>query len=424
MEVQILCKKMIRPSSPTPCHLQTMKLSLIDQIIPPTHINMIFYYSSNGEKATERFSQLEQSLAEALTKYYPLAGRLVVNDLSVDCNDQGVQFVEAEVTGNLAEFLRSEREIEVVDKFVPWDHIGACGPAAGAPLAAVQISTFDCGGWVLGISVSHKVADLYSIIGFVNGWAAASRSGIQTVAAPVFELGSLFPTSNLLPLNPPPSMKKGTKIVTRRFFFGELAIQALVREAGGAAPTRVAAATALIWKALIGVAQAKHGHLRTSLLVHPMNLRGNTGLSIPENSFGNMPMLFITRFLPEERKKELSELVSLVGESRRDWDPAKITNLDDLCAMVSSSFGEARREKIQNERVDVHLCASWSGLPLYEADFGWGKPVWVSSTSTPYEVVSLIDNRSGDAIEAWVSLNQNDMLHFERDSDILAFTSQ
>ncbi|KAL6964252.1 shikimate O-hydroxycinnamoyltransferase [Sarracenia purpurea var. burkii] len=438
MAVQILTRKLIKPSTPTPPHLHQVKLSLMDQLIPLTYLNMIFYYDPNtaataysgrGEsraKNKERCAQLEESLSQALTKFYPLAGRLVVDDLLVDCNDKGVEFLEAQVGGQLADFLHGGPNAEFLDQFVPGE-VGAGDPSA-EPLAAIQITTFGCGGLIIGVCVSHKVADAFSVITFVNGWATANRAGIKGVISPSFALGSLFPTSNLLPPSPPLTTKNEVMIVTRRFFFGRTAIQALIDDAKAAyisafrPPTRVMVIAALIWKALIGVSLAKHRHLRASLLVHPMNLRGNTAISIPENSFGNLSMLFMERFAAEERKMELHELVRLLGNSTREMDPAKTSDIDDLCSMVSSSFGEARREKRHNRRVDVHLCSSWCGLPLYEADFGWGKPVWVSSSSK-YEVVNLIENKCGDGIDAWVSMNEKDMIEFERDRDILAFIS-
>ncbi|KAI8027720.1 Acetyl-CoA-benzylalcohol acetyltransferase [Camellia lanceoleosa] len=420
MKPQILSKKLIKPSTPTPRH--HLKLSFMDQLIPPTYLNMIFYYSSYTKvDDNERCAQLEQSLAQTLTKFYPLAGRLVEGDLLIHCNDEGVHFIRTRVNGQLDDFLHGGPNADLLNQFLPLD--------IGGPLVAIQVNMFDCGGLVVGVSVSHKVADAFSIITFVNGWAAANKAGIEDVISPSFELGSLFPASDLLPPNPPSTTAKAqAKIAMKRFFFAGVAIQALIEKARPACisalrpPTQVAVVAALIWKSLIGVAQAKHGHLRDSLLVHPMNLRGNTAISMPENCFGNLSMLFSERFVADEEKMELGDLVSLLGNARRDVDPAKTNSVDDLCAMVSRSFGEPRREKHHNQSVDVHLCASWCGLPLYEADFGWGKPAWVSSTCS-YEVVCLIENKCGGGIDAWVSLAEKDMVEFERNRDILAFTS-
>ncbi|KAI8532340.1 hypothetical protein RHMOL_Rhmol11G0206800 [Rhododendron molle] len=420
MKSQILSKKLVKPSTPTPRHLHKLKLSIMDQLIPLTNLNMIFYYSP-GEKSRERCVELEKSLSDTLTKFYPLAGRLAVEDLLVDCTDEGVEFSEAQVCGRIADFVHGGSMAGQLDQFLPWE----CGAdPATAPLAAVQINLFDCGGIVVGVRVSHKVADAFSIITFVNAWATANKTSIKKVFSPSFSLGSLFPTSNLLPKNPPPSGKNGVKIVTKRFFFSRVAIQSLVAAAGASGSvSQGAALTALLWKALIGAARSEHGHLRPSLLVYPINLRGNIGISIPGNSFGNFSMLLMERCMPEKGKMKLNDLAGSIGNAVRETDPKKTSNADDLCVMVRESFGEARREKMHNKRADVHLCASWCGLPLYEADFGWGKPVWVSS-SNKYEVIHLIENRCGDGVDAWVSLYENDMAEFERDQDILAFSSQ
>lgn len=421
MKPQILSKKLIKPSTPTPRHLHQLKLSIMDQLIPLTYLNMIFYYSpmeKNRVKNRERCRELEKSLSDALTEFYPLAGRLVVEDLVVDCNDEGVEFFEAQVSGKIADFVHGGSMAEQLDQFLPWDH--GADPAT-APLAAIQINLFDCGGIVVGVRVSHKISDAFSIITFVNAWAAANKTSIKKVTSPSFNLGSLFPTTNLLPRNPPATGKNGAKIATKRFFFSNVAAQSLVAAAGGST-SREAVLAGLIWKALIGVARMKHGHLRASLLVYPINLRGNIVISIPEDSFGNFSMLFMERFMPEKDNVELSDLTGLIGNTAREMDLERTSNADNLCVMVSESFGEARREKMRNERVDVHLCASWCGLPLYEADFGWGKPVWVSS-SNKYEVIHLIENKCGNGVDAWVSLYEDDMAELERNRDILAFTS-
>ncbi|KAL8107520.1 hypothetical protein AgCh_024073 [Apium graveolens] len=46
---------------------------------------------------------------------------------------------------------------------------------------------------------------------------------------------------------------------------------------------------------------------------------------------------------------------------------------------------------------------SWSKFPFYEADFGWGKPVWFSIHNIPMKNnVVLIDDKSGEGIKAWL----------------------
>ncbi|KAK3211956.1 hypothetical protein Dsin_016662 [Dipteronia sinensis] len=92
MEVSIISREIIKPSSTTPNHLRTQKLSHLDQMNIDTFISIIFFY----DKAPKHCDQLKTSLSQTLSHYYPLAGQ-VKDHLSVDCNEYGVTFVKAQV---------------------------------------------------------------------------------------------------------------------------------------------------------------------------------------------------------------------------------------------------------------------------------------------------------------------------------------
>uniref|UniRef100_B9I4N0 Uncharacterized protein n=1 Tax=Populus trichocarpa TaxID=3694 RepID=B9I4N0_POPTR len=51
--------------------------------------------------------QLQKSFSETLTVFYTLAGRYIDNNLTIDCNDKGVEFVEAQLS---LKDLRSKTE--------------------------------------------------------------------------------------------------------------------------------------------------------------------------------------------------------------------------------------------------------------------------------------------------------------------------
>lgn len=105
LNVQVISKETIRPSSPTPIHLRSYKLSLLDQFSPQTYIPLILFFSGNGDPNADKSHQLRRSLSETLTHFYPLAGRIQEDD-TVNCNDKGVDFLEAQVNGLLLEFLK------------------------------------------------------------------------------------------------------------------------------------------------------------------------------------------------------------------------------------------------------------------------------------------------------------------------------
>ena len=58
---------------------------------------------------------------------------------------------------------------------------------------------------------------------------------------------------------------------------------------------------------------------------------------------------------------------------------------------------------------------------MYEVDYGWGKPVWVCTTSRPFKnVVILMSTRDGDGIEAWVNMTEDSMAMLEHDHKLLS----
>ncbi|GLT69018.1 hypothetical protein SLA2020_412030 [Shorea laevis] len=73
---------------------------------------------------------------------------------------------------------------------------------------------------------------------------------------------------------------------------------------------------------------------------------------------------------------------------------------------------------------------SWCNFGFYDIDFGWGKPMWVSYVGSSNDletvfvnIIILMDTRSGDGIEAWVTLDQEDMTMLAQDKELLDFAS-
>ena len=63
-------------------------------------------------------------------------------------------------------------------------------------------------------------------------------------------------------------------------------------------------------------------------------------------------------------------------------------------------------------------------FPVYDADFGWGEPVWVGSAKWLYKnLVTFLDTKSRSGIEVWINLDEEDMSKFEVDKELLAYVS-
>ncbi|KAB1223736.1 Vinorine synthase [Morella rubra] len=426
MNVQIISKEMIKPSSPTPHHLRNFKLSFLDQIAPPCYIPVIFFYRSKQDHQNvdqfERSCLLKKSLAETLTRLYPLAGMLVDQDFYVDCNDEGVEYIQAQVPCKLAEVLQKPNvgnDLVPLLPFTPYHGFTELGKKV---LLAVQYNSFDCGGVAIGVVVSHKIADGTSMGTFVNAWAGTSR-GSTAVINPSFNAATHFPpveTSGFV------LGKPMEKIVTRRFVFDKSSIDALRKEGSVAfgpterGPSRVEAVSAFMWKRFMAVTRSnpeKNPKLYGGL--HAVNLRERMVPQLPAHTIGNLYQTAVTTS-PVEIEKDYPSLVRQLRNAIMAVNTDTVKKLHDASGYLG--YLKNAVTQLSEGETEFFNFTSWCRFPVYEVDFGWGKPTWVCSPGRPYKnVVVLMSTRDGDGIEAWVNMKEEDMPMFEHDPELLPF---
>ncbi|XP_028052022.1 acetyl-CoA-benzylalcohol acetyltransferase-like [Camellia sinensis] len=140
----------IKPSSSTPPHLQTLRLCL-DQNGGLGHVPIILYYpkrDANFNVNEKLINQLKDSLSETLTLFYPLAGRVKDDGLSIDCNDEGILFSTTRVNCDMAELLTAQPpNLLSLPRLLPVYVI--LDPRDKAVQVAIQLNIFACGGFVI-----------------------------------------------------------------------------------------------------------------------------------------------------------------------------------------------------------------------------------------------------------------------------------
>ncbi|XAR61577.1 Vinorine synthase [Bertholletia excelsa] len=435
-QVSIVSREAVRPSLPTPDHLRTHKLSFLDQLHPTIFSHVALYYladNSNDGKLniSESLNHLKESLSKTLTRFYPLAGRIAEDQLSIDCNDEGLHYFEARVNCFLANFL-TKPDLNLLNQFYPC-HPSNIEPCARIYPVMIQINIFDCSSIVIGLCLSHKILDGISTSTFLKGWAACARGCIEATR-PVFRAASLFPPSNNLPMDAIAllgrSMVKTGNCITRRFLFDSSSMAALKSRASGRSgiqnPSRVEAVSAFIWKSAMSALEANAGHQKPSIISHAVDLRRRMELPLEEH-MGNLLWIPYAQWLPEE-DKELKYLIRKIRET--------ITSIDgDFVGKLQS--GEGSSIVSENVKAMTELCSkgpveyygftSWSKFGMYETEFGWGKPTWVSSHRITGPVfmnlVHMVETKRGDGIEAWITLDERDMAALLGDQEFLKFAS-
>ncbi|CAH1440512.1 unnamed protein product [Lactuca virosa] len=121
----IVSRDIIKPSSPTPSHLKTYNLSFFDQVAVNAYMPAVAFYRSSSiyQSSHEKTLELKNSLSHTLSQYYPYAGRLAKScPTYVDCNDEGVEFIEARYDSTLSDFLQ-QSDHEDLDQLFPDDLI-------------------------------------------------------------------------------------------------------------------------------------------------------------------------------------------------------------------------------------------------------------------------------------------------------------
>ncbi|XP_065859043.1 stemmadenine O-acetyltransferase-like [Euphorbia lathyris] len=433
INVSITSRETIKPSSPTPLNLKHFKLSLLDQLSPAAYVPMIIYYAptpdSSDIKIQKRVHLLKKSLSETLTEFYPLAGRVKENSF-IDCNDDGVDFIEARVNFPLSRIIQ-QPEAEIIDQFLPQEyHV----PSNSSPIVlqsqvAVQVNIFSCGGIAIGTCISHKLVDGITFTCFMNMWASKARTASGKHFSPFFIGPHLFPAKDLSAALPVLNIPQA-KNVTKRFVFDMQKIaflrERVLENSCVTRPSRVELVSALIWKCAVDASRTKSAGSKTktstSFLTQTVNLRAKMDPPLPESAAGNL--LWLAMAQEPNEGAEIGEFVCQVQKGLEKFDSEYVRKIQGEDGFLVLSETLKQIGELVSKDVEIYRCTSLRKSQVYEADFGWGKPVWVSSAGLTFKnVVFLIESRDGNRIEAWVTLDEHEMAIFERNQELLSFDS-
>nr|A0A2Z5CVK5.1 RecName: Full=Myricetin 3-O-glucosyl 1,2-rhamnoside 6'-O-caffeoyltransferase AT2; AltName: Full=Acyltransferase 2; Short=CcAT2 [Crocosmia x crocosmiiflora]AXB26762.1 myricetin 3-O-glucosyl 1,2-rhamnoside 6'-O-caffeoyl transferase [Crocosmia x crocosmiiflora] len=149
----------ITPSEPTPSgHI--LPLSFFDRLpfLRVFLVDMIMVYGHGDQPA----KVIKEAVAKALVHYYPLAGRLTTDtddgELSVACTGEGVWFVEATADCRMEDV----NYLQVEPLMIPKEQILPSHPEGVDPYTLpfmIQVTQFRCGGFTFATRANHAVFD-------------------------------------------------------------------------------------------------------------------------------------------------------------------------------------------------------------------------------------------------------------------------
>ncbi|PWA69736.1 transferase, Chloramphenicol acetyltransferase-like domain protein [Artemisia annua] len=426
MNIKKQSSKLVKPFVPTPLTLRHYKIGLIDELMPCINIGVALYFPTNSNHDAEFVTRLEKSLEKTLTRFYPLAGRFVNKTLTIDCNDQGVEFIHAKVNTKLQDILAPNVNVKFVDDFIPSNKFSI--DQFHEPLLTVQVTMFECGGVALGVNVSHKIVDASTLSTFVSEWAAMNRKENEIkFTGPGFNSSSLFPGRCLSPL-PLPLITEdmSSKYIRMIVSFNESAISKLKAKAMAKENictkyySKVQLVSSILWKAFIDVDRATNNIPKKYILLQAVSLRGKMASLVPKNSCGNILALCATEAGNAETSEELADLltnnvkktINIFSNVRHDTEDGQTTILNAVTL----------KDVNIPESTHVFTVTSWSKFPFYEADFGFGKPAWAAPPSIALQrVACLMDDAQGNGVDAHFMVEVENVPYFERALEIISY---
>ncbi|XVF89295.1 hypothetical protein PTKIN_Ptkin19aG0118800 [Pterospermum kingtungense] len=379
MEIIIRESSMVRPAQDTP--KGRLWLSNLDLANIRFHIRTVYFYKPNGCSDFFQPQLLKEALSKVLVPFYPVAGRLGCDEngrLEVICNEGGVLFVEAESTADMDQLIEDLTDTSGVSQLVP--KVDYSGGISSYPLLLLQVTTFKCGGVCLGHGLQHTFTDGLSAFQFINSWADIARGSAPGVV-PYIDRTLLrarvppTPTFDHVEYHPPPTLNNSSTHsdpkppVVSIFKLTVDQINTLKAKLSGTKYSTYKILCAHMWRCS-SKARGLSDDQATRLQI-PIDGRSRLNPPLPQGYLGNVilhakPIVLVGDLLSEP----LTNTVKAIDESVKQVN-------DEYVRSVIDYLEKAPDVNEQPPRCPNLSIRTWVWLPTYDADFGWGRPIYI-----------------------------------------------
>ncbi|KAJ0571045.1 putative quinate O-hydroxycinnamoyltransferase [Helianthus annuus] len=400
MKVVVRESTMVRPAEGTP----TIKLwnSCLDLTAPNFHIQLVYFYRPNGAANFFDTKVMKDALSRALVAFYPMAGRFKRGEdgrVEVDCQGQGGLFLEAESDGEINDFsdfapkFKFLKLVPVVDYSLGIDSY---------PLLVVQVTYFKCGGVSLGVGLHHRVVDGSSAMHFINTWSDIAR-GLDITLPPFIDRTLLRaqdpprPTFDHVEFHSDPVVNAPlhvpsheTKTVCSVFKLTRDQLDTLKtksKEADGNTNTISYSSFEIlsghVWKCVCK-ARGLPNYLDTKLNM-AVDGRARFQPPLPPGYFGNV--VFTTTAIATAGEIQLKPTWQAASKIHN----ALVTMNNDYLRSAVDYLEQHLDQKpmVSYKHTNLRI-TSWARLPIHDADFGWGRPIYTGPTWIPLEGICFV----------------------------------
>ncbi|KAG4180125.1 hypothetical protein ERO13_A10G147800v2 [Gossypium hirsutum] len=392
MEIIIKESTIVRPAEGTP--KRSVWNSNLDIVTNRYHLPTIYYYKPNASSDFFDTGRLKGALSKILVPFYPIAGRLGYDEngrLEIICNAEGVLFVEAETTSVMEHLIGDFNENSQVFRLIP--KVDYSGGVSSYPLLVLQVTKFKCGGVCLGVGFQHTLGDGTAALHFINSWADTSR-GLSPAISPFIDRTLLRPRDPPTPKfhhvehDPSPVLKSASKsqsddhkpsiVSTFKLTADQLntlKAKANVANAnGGKKHTTFNILAAHIWRC-VSKARGLSADQDTKLFF-PVDGRNRLDPPLPPGYFGNVTFRHARIAKVGDLETEsFTDTIKRIHEALNQTNDEYLRSAIDYIEIMSN---------LNNLVTGPHTfrCPNlyvipWNWLPTYEADFGWGRPIYM-----------------------------------------------
>ncbi|KAF5725882.1 shikimate O-hydroxycinnamoyltransferase-like [Tripterygium wilfordii] len=403
MEIQVMESTIVRPAQDTP--KTTLWCSNLDAVAPRSHVSTVYFYRPNDNGCSNFFDTgvLKESLSKVLVPFHPVAGRLGFDQngrIQVECNGEGVLFIEAPASCDMDDVLdfinTPTSQVKLLVPSVDYSK----EDISSYPLLLLQVTSFKCGGACLGVGFHHILVDGSSALHFISTWSHMTR-GLPLTLEPIFDHKSLrarvppTPSFDHLEYKYSPSLSTPQQnqelhsspldISIATLQIAPQQLNALKANVEGNFTTYEVLA-AHIWRCMCK-ARDLPDNMMTSLYI-PADGRSRLNPPLPRGYFGNAILKARLPVLAGEVKSEpLIQTVERVHIAIKRMDDDYARSVVDYLELQPDI--NLMRVPAAFKYPNLHV-ASWTKLPIYDADFGWGRPIYMGRATINIQGVAYI----------------------------------
>ncbi|KAM3393711.1 hypothetical protein ACQJBY_014439 [Aegilops geniculata] len=158
-----------------------INLSSFDKCFAPVPVTLLLVFDHPIDEPAET---IKKALSAALVLYHPMAGRLVAGPdgepIHILCTGEGVSFVSASASCALDQLMMSPLLLGDLAVHYPADY---CRP--NDTMLVMQVTEFTCGGFIVGVTWNHVLADAAGMAQFLQAVGELARGMPTPSVVPV-----------------------------------------------------------------------------------------------------------------------------------------------------------------------------------------------------------------------------------------------